>query len=191
MFVFKDNTCKHKKIIFVWTSLSIFVSCDLFCGIYMFLITLSGDVELNPGLKRSTAKTHWSLISIFARNFANLYLFRANVHVHSFDIICLSETYLDSSDDDESLEISGYYLIHSNHPPNKKPGDICVYHKSFVPLKDNGVCLLDECIAFDLTIINKLCNFRSPDRFKPISQHFLITLKWQWIQTQRESHICL
>ena len=40
--------------------------------------------------------------------------------VHKSDIICLSEAYLDSSADDESLEIFGYYLIHFDHPSNKK-----------------------------------------------------------------------
>ena len=48
----------------------------------------------------------------------------AYVSVHKFDIICLSETYLDFSVDDESLKILGYYLIRSDHPLNKKRGGI-------------------------------------------------------------------
>ena len=58
--------------------------------------------------------------------------------VHKFDIIYLSEAYLDSSIDDESLEISGSYLIRSDHPPNKKRGGICIYYKNVLPLKVTG-----------------------------------------------------
>ena len=94
------------------------------------MITLSGDVELNPGPKREATQTlsicHWNLNSIYAHNFAKLSLLRAYMSIHKFDIIYLSETYLDSSTDDESLEISGYYLIRSDNPSNKKRGGVCI-----------------------------------------------------------------
>ena len=79
--------------------------------------------------------------------------------VHKFDIICLSETYLDSGIDNESLKISECYLIRSDHPTNKKRGGICICYKNFLPLKVSHVRLLEECIAFDLIISNKLCSF--------------------------------
>ena len=162
MFLFKGNGSKHKKVIFIWTLFSTFVSYNFLRWLYVLLITLSGDVELNPGPKRNTVQTlsicHWNLNSICAHNFAKLTLLRAYVSVHKFDIICLSETYLDSSIDDVSLEISGYYLIRSDHPSNKKRGGICIYYKYLLPLKVNGVRLLEECIAFDLIISNKLCS---------------------------------
>ena len=96
----------------------------------------------------------------------------------------MSETYLDSSIDDVSLEISGYYLISSDHPSNKKRGGICIYYKNFLPLKVTGVRLLEECIAFDLIISNKLCSFvalyRSPcqsqDDFATFCDNFEMTL---------------
>ena len=152
------------------------------------MITLSGDVELNPGPKGKATQTllicHWDLNSICAHEFAKLSLLRAYVSIHKFDIICLSETYLDSSIDDVSLEISGYYLIRSDHPSNKKRGGICIYYKNFLPLKVTGVRLLEECIAFDLIISNKLCSFvalyRSPsqsqDDFATFSDNFEMTL---------------
>ena len=101
----------------------------------------------------------WSLNSICAHNFATLSLLRAYVSVHKFDIIYLSETYLDSRVNDESLEISGYYLIRSDHTSNKKRDGICIYYKNFLPLKVTDVFLLEECIVFDLIISNKLCSF--------------------------------
>ena len=186
MFVFKGS--KHKKITFIWTLFSTFVSCNLLYWLYILLITLSGDVELNPGPKRKITQTlsicHWNLNSICAHNFAKLSLLRAYVSVHKFDIMCLSETYLDSSIDDENLEILGYYLIRSDHPSNKKRGGICIYYKNILPLKVTGVRLLEECITFDLIISNKLCSFvalyRSPsqsqDDFATFSDNFKITL---------------
>ena len=55
--------------------------------------------------------------------------------IHKFDIIWISETYLNSSilSDDNNLEISGYTLVHSDHPSNNKRGDVFIYYKSFLP----------------------------------------------------------
>ena len=93
MFIFKGNSSKHKKVIFNWTLFSTSVSCNFLRWLYVLLITLSGDVELNPGPKRNDAQTlsiyHWNLNSICAHNFAKLSLLRAYVSVHKFDIICL------------------------------------------------------------------------------------------------------
>ena len=143
MFVFKGNGSKHKKITFIWTLFSTFVSCDLLYWLYILLLTLSRDIELNPGPKRRASQTfsicHWNLNSICAHNFAKLSTLRAYVRVHKCNIICLSETYLDSSIDDENLEISGYYLIRSDHPSIKICGGICIYHKNILPLKVTGV----------------------------------------------------
>ena len=144
MFAFKGNSSKHEKIIFIWTLFSTFVSCNLLRWLYILLITFSGDVKLNPEPKRNAAQTlsicHWNLNSICTHNFEKLCLLRAYVSAHKFDTICLSETCLDSSLDDESFEISGYYLIHSDHPSNKR-GVICIYYKNFLPLKVTRVRL--------------------------------------------------
>ena len=103
MFVVKGNGSKHKKITFIWTLFSTFVSCNLLYWLYIFLITLSGDVELKPAPKRKATQAlsicHWNLNSTCAHNFAKLSLLRAYVSKHKFDIICFSETYLDSSTD--------------------------------------------------------------------------------------------
>ena len=127
---------------------------------------------------------HWNLNSTFEHSFAKLSLLRARayVSVHKFDITCLSETYLDSSIDDENFEISGYYLIRSDHPSNKKRGGICICYKNFLPLKVTGLRLLEECIAFDLIISKKfvvLLHFTDHlVSLKAILQSFPITLKW-------------
>ena len=64
---------------------------------------------------------HWNLNSIDTHNFAKVVLLKAYNSIHKFDIICLSETYLDSYilPDDSNLEIPGYNFVRSDQPSNK------------------------------------------------------------------------
>ena len=100
---------------------------------YSLLLLLSGDAELNPGPKRNYSCAfsicHWNLNSISAHNYVKVFLL--------FDIICISETYLDSStpSDDSNLEISGYTLVCSDHHSNNKREGVCIYYKSLLPLR--------------------------------------------------------
>ena len=57
--------------------------------------------------------------------------------IHKTDIVCLSETYLDSSFlvNDENLVIQGYNLVRCNHPTNSKRGGVWVYYKDSLTLK--------------------------------------------------------
>ena len=68
-------------------------SLNTYFWLQILLVLLSNDVKINP-----------------AHNYAKLSLFREYLAFHKFDIICLSETYLNSSNssDDETLEIFGY-----------------------------------------------------------------------------------
>ena len=101
--------------------------------------------------------------------------------VQKFDIIYLSETDLDSSVDDEIMEILGYYLTCTDPPSNKKRGGICIFYNDFLLLEVTRVHLLEECIAFDLIISDKLCSFialyRSPSQSQDDLKHYLITSK--------------
>ena len=121
-----------------------------------------------------------------AYNYTKLSSLKAFIAVHKFDIICLSETYLDSSvaPDDDNLEISGYSLVRSDHPSNNKRGGVCVYYKNFLPLRVLDIQYLHECINFELKIGDKLCNFvalyRSPsqtqDEFGKFSDNLELNL---------------
>ena len=107
-----------------------------FVFFFSLLVSLSGDAEVNPGPNRKPNEVisicHWNLSSISAHNLAKLHILKAYVTVHKFDIICLSETYLDSSIpfDDNNLEISGYNLILSDHPSKNKRGGVYIYYKN-------------------------------------------------------------
>ena len=80
---------------------------------------------------------HWNLNSLLPYNYNKLFLLRAYIAVHNFDVICLSETYLDSTvaSDDENLEITGYNQVRSDHPANTKRGGVCLYYKICLPLR--------------------------------------------------------
>ena len=84
------------------------------------------------------------------------FLLKAYIAIHKFDIICTSETYLDSStpSDDSNLEISGYTLVRSI-PLTIKEGGGSIYYKSFVPLRIPNVEYLLESICFELKIGDK------------------------------------
>ena len=97
-------------------------------------------------------------------------LLRAYLVFHKFDIICPSERYFNSSTppDDDTLQISGYNLVRSDHPFNSKCGRVCIYYKNYLTLRIISVNYLSECINFEITIGNKICNFitlyRSPSQ---------------------------
>ena len=113
------------------------LSVERLCKI--FLILLSGDVEINP--RRNADETfsvcHWNLNSLLAYNYNKLFLLRAYIAVRKFDVICLSETYLDSivASDDENLKITGYNQVRSDHPANTKHVGVCLYYKICLPLR--------------------------------------------------------
>ena len=60
--------------------------------------------------------------SISAHNFIKIFLLRTYVLTHNFEILCLPETYLDSSNssNDNNLTIPGYDLYKADHPSNVK-----------------------------------------------------------------------
>ena len=132
--------------------------------------------------KQNTAKKiticHWNLNSIAGHNFAKLVLLKAYNSVYKFDIICLSETYLDSNilPDDSNLKIPGYNLVRSDHPSNKKRGGACIYYKSYLPLRIIDINYLSECVRFELMVGDKLCNFialyRSPSQSQDLFESF-------------------
>ena len=58
--------------------------------------------------KDSLSICHWNLNTISAHDYSKLFILSSYNSLHKLDIICLSETYLDSNTplDDDSFEIS-------------------------------------------------------------------------------------
>ena len=96
--------------------------CLYHIWLHIHLVNLSGDVEKNPGPKSYSAQyltiCHCTLNSIAAHNFIKIALLKAYLSVHKMDIVCLSETLLDSSisTDDDNLQIPGYSAVRADHP---------------------------------------------------------------------------
>ena len=101
-------------------------------GSVLTIIRLSGDIEENPRPRFNANQCHWNLNSITAHNYLKISLLRGYISLHNFDLVCISETYLDSTTalDDENLAITGYNLLRIDHVSNSKRGGVCVYYKS-------------------------------------------------------------
>ena len=76
------------------------------------LLIRSGDVELNPGPKKSSSLSffHWNLNGVAAHDFAKISLMQSHALFYNIDIIFLSQTFLDSSieTNNHKLNIPGY-----------------------------------------------------------------------------------
>ena len=110
-----------------------------FINNFKHLLLLSGDIEVNPGPKISSniKYCHWNLNGLAAHDFIKVPLIEAFITTSNFDIVCLSETFLDSTildDDDENMQINGYSLLRANHPNDIKHGGACIYFKESLPL---------------------------------------------------------
>ena len=127
----------------------------------LLLLILSNDVELHPGPKKDNSKrsfsiAHWNLNTIAAQNFVKLSQLEAYNTMHSYDLICLSETWLDSTNSVNSndLSLKGYNLHRVDDPDDVKKGGVCVYYKEalavhFLQTK------LDRYILSEVTCKNK------------------------------------
>ena len=95
------------------------------------LLRRHGDIELNPGPRKSKENTvsvcHWNLNSITAYDFSKLTQLKAYISTCKCHFICLSETFLDSSTPDNLVDIQGCNLAHIDHPENTKRGGVRIY----------------------------------------------------------------
>ena len=154
------------------------------------LIYLSGDIETNPGPLTNYSQgfkiCHWNLNSLPTDNFVKIPHLEAYAISHNIDIICLSETFLDTSysNDDTRLHLTGYSLIRADHPKNLKRGGVCIYYKEHLPLISKpNLTSLDECLVCELKIGNRKCFvtvlYRSPSQ----SLEEFETFKNGWVNT--------
>ena len=151
---------------------------------------MSGDIETNPGPVTNYSQgfkiCHWNLNSLATDNFVKIPHLEAYAISHKIDIICLSETFLDSSylSDDPRLHLSGYSLIRADHPSDLKRGVVCIYYKEHLPItfKPN-LTPLDECLVCELKISNKkyfmTALYRSPSQSLQEFERFIN----DWVNT--------
>ena len=106
---------------------------------FKLLLTLCGDIEVYPGPGRWTSLSicHWNINSISAHDFVKISLLEVYNAIHKFDIICLSNTFLNSflQTDDDSLVLNGYKLVRADNPSNLKRAGFYIYFKESLSIK--------------------------------------------------------
>ena len=130
--------------------------CCYALNLKCMLLLESGDIEANPGPRKSFIKfCHWNLNGLAAHDFVKMPLLEAFIKTHNFDIICLSETFLDSSIDinDTRININGYSLLRADHPSNTKRGGVCMYYRNYLPIiRRTDLSDLEECTVAEVTV---------------------------------------
>ena len=162
-----------------------FVDVLFFYQVYILWdwILLSGDVATNPGPRPISNKTlsicHWNAHSISSHNFTKIDLLSAFEKIHHFDIICISETFLDStfSSDLKELTIDNFTTVRADHPSDKKRGGVCVFFRTCLPIRILNISILSECIILELLHQQKSFIFstlyRSPSQTSDEFHQFL------------------
>ena len=142
------------------------------------LLSCCGDIEENPGPKYSSLTfCHWNLNGITPHDSTKISLLQAYINQHDYDIICLTETFLNSSIsiDDNRMTIDGQNLIRSDHPSDLKKDGVCIYYKEHIPLiLRDDINILDNCLVTEIRSQNEkrflACIYRSlsqnQDEFK-------------------------
>ena len=104
------------------------------------LINCCGDIRINPDPKQSFLTFgHWNLNGLAAHGSIKISLLRGCITDRNFDIICLSETFLNCSlyREDGRLKIEGYNLIRSGNPSGlKKEAYVSIIRNIFLSLEE-------------------------------------------------------
>ena len=124
---------------------------------------------------------HWNLNSLAAHNFEKVGLLEAFYTINKFDIICVCESYLDStfSSGNEDINIKGYKLARADHSNNIKRGGVCAYFRESLPVREITNHHLSECLVLEVSLKNKkgylvslCCSLnQNPDEFELFLTH--------------------
>ena len=128
-----------------------------FCSFFVLILLLKhGDIEINPRLKKKLSKCfsccHWIVNSILAHK--KLSLLTAYNLALNYDLICLTETYLNSTVDPNNLLINGYKLVRADHQDNVKRGGVCLYYRENLTLQLVDTPYIEQCILCEIHIQN-------------------------------------
>ena len=173
---------------------SLFLCFDYFKSTLLFLLAFfyisvllrrHGDIELNPGPRKSKGDTvsvsHWNLNSITAHNFSNLTKLKAYISTYKYNFICLSESFLDSSAPDNLVDKQRYNLVRADHPDNTKRGRVCIYYKESLPVRVKNLPYFKEALLLEISFNKKTVIvsvvYRSPSQNSNQSELFLSKLE--------------
>ena len=102
---------------------------------------------------------HWNLNLLIAHNFEKVNRLEARNTVNNCDVICLSESFLDSSilTENNNLKINGYKTLKVDHPHNVKRGGVWAYVRKSLPVCNFSNSYLSESLTLEAIISNKKC----------------------------------
>ena len=63
-----------------------------------------------------------------------------------YDTICVSETYLNQSDDSSNLSVPDYDIIRVDHPSDQNRGGVCLYFNENLILRRLDVSCIAQCL---------------------------------------------
>ena len=148
-----------KNKILKYSSLKDLTILVVFYKAKIFLLLVQyGDIEINPGPNKQSKYflcCHWNVNSLLAHN--NISLLTAYNTIRQHDVICVLETFLDSSVllDDHNLSIQHYSLNQTDHSDDVKRGGVCQYFKENVTLKVIDNSFIAQCIVCEITLQNQ------------------------------------
>ena len=96
----------------------------------------------------------------------------------NYDLISLTETYLNSTVDPNNLLINGYKLVRADHPDNVKRGGVCLYYRVNLTLQLVDTPYIEQCILCEKHIQNTTryvaVIYRSPSQSSNEFEEFLV-----------------
>ena len=148
------------------------------------LFQFSSNTEINPEPKKKETRfftcLHWNINSTLAHN--KLTLLQAYNTIQYYDILCISEIYLDSSisNDGTIFSLPGYNLARSDPPGNVK-SSVCLYYKEKLSLRMINVSFLAQCVLCEVTLQRQkgqvIVIYRSPSQTAVEFDEFLSNLE--------------
>ena len=125
--VFRKSKVRYRDRILLRTMCPLFSCSSGFRLVFVMLILLTCGKQIKCSAQKDCYNFtvyNWNLNSLTAHNLEKINLLEAYNTINKFDVIYLSESYLDSSItlDNDELNITGYNLYRSNHPNNVKRG---------------------------------------------------------------------
>ena len=125
------------------------------------MILLCADIDENSGPKAkpndNLSVYHWNVNSTPSHNFQKIAVLESFVAMNKFDIICISETFLNITYEDNDLNLNGYSLLRADNPSNEKMEGVCIYNKETLAVKVISMPYLSESILCEVTIGSKKC----------------------------------
>ena len=153
------------------------------CALSEFLLRLAGDIHSNPGSVKNVKNLsfcHWNLNSINARDGNKISLIEAYSLVMHFDLLAVSETFLDTSVEEEKLFIQSFSkeIWRSDHLRDTNQGGVCLYFKEDLLItRRTDLEIMDETIVAEISIKRKkfffVVTYRSPSQK---AEHFHLFL---------------